>query len=81
LNKNNYYLLEREKIDTLNYLDFNETKKKIDNDVKRSLLKKFNINLDENTKTQKDGVVSVRSIIPLILQPQNTITSKHELFF
>lgn len=63
---------------TLN--DFNSENKISLIDGRKLLLRLININIEEKYGTQENGSVSIRNMLPLILQPQHLIANKYALF-
>lgn len=78
--QNNCYIFNIDNISDLKFDLFNP-KNWINVDNARNLiLKKFWVNVEEKYWTLNDWAVSIRNILPLILQPQHLIANKYALF-
>lgn len=80
-NKNNSYIFKTNNIELISINDFDVNNKKTVDEASKLLLKYFWINTDkEENLTKKEWNVSIRNMLPFLLQPQNTITNEKELF-
>lgn len=81
LNKNNSYIFKTNNIELISINDFDVSNKKTIDDASKLLWKYFWINTDKKENlTKKEWNVSIRNMLPFLLQPQNTITNEKELF-